>query len=592
MYFESLANELLLDIFEFFDGIDLFRSFYGLNTRFNNLLSTHFHPYRFDFRSISKHNFNFICHHCLPLIIERIISLKLSNDDETPNLPNFLFSYGFTLDKFIRLQSLSLYSISSFKELNDIIVRCDQLPYLTHLYLIDGANDGEKKDTQLLFNNIWHLKKLHHLSINYILLGKLCLSRISVESLSIQYLYIENISCDLKNLLHLFKYTPNLRYLNTAIHYNVADEQIPIQICSITSLKLTFESSVPVMIKLFQMMPNLYSLTLKTMDIYLSGNKWKKILLNYLTKLQIFRLRMYFEFPHEKNINEQFEKLINTYRSSFWIKKHQWFVQCDSIPFGTYNHGILYTLPYAFNSFICYDTLISKYTCPDEKTYWRYKNVNSLQYMKYKINPTDYLNNLPIQFPNIQHLKIGFPFDEQFYSFIPSLNQLKSLEIVLGENYIYQQLQTLINLSPCLYSLRLFYSFDSKISVKQITSSSIRRLSFITKCSMTLAYFNNDECTDLAYSQLGQRCEVLVIKIENRNNVLILINIMKNLRSLVVQCKVDTWDKRNTSLNEDELVEWLRLSLPSTYSICRDTNETSYIRIWIGENINNTFLSH
>ncbi|CAF4135881.1 unnamed protein product, partial [Adineta steineri] len=105
MHFESLANELLLDIFEFFDGIDLFRAFYGLNTRFNNLLSTLFHHYRFDFRSISKHDFNFICHHCLPLIIERITSLKLSNDDETPNLPNFLFSYGFTLDKFIRLQS-------------------------------------------------------------------------------------------------------------------------------------------------------------------------------------------------------------------------------------------------------------------------------------------------------------------------------------------------------------------------------------------------------------------------------------------------------------------------------------------------------
>jgi hypothetical protein len=205
-------------------------------------------------------------------------------------------------------------------------------------------------------------------------------------SLSIQYLFIPNMTCSLHDLSHLFKHTPYLQHLNTTIHFNFEDEQIPIIISSIISLKLTFESSVSVLKKLFQMMPNLTSLILKTIDIYLNGKTWEKILRTYLTKLQIFRLRMYFEFPQNKNIDEQFDKLINTYRNSFWIEKHQWFIQCDCIPFESYYHGILYTLPYAFDTFVCYDTPKSKYTYPNQRIHWIYNRVNSLQYMKYKIN--------------------------------------------------------------------------------------------------------------------------------------------------------------------------------------------------------------
>ena len=257
------------------------------------------------------------------------------------------------------------------------------------------------------------------------------------------------------------------------------------------------------------------------------GNKWKKILTKYLTKLKIFRLRMYFEFPHHKNVDEQLEKLINTYRNTFWIDQHQWFVQCDCIPFGTYHHGILYTLPYAFDSFVFYDTPKSKYTCPNDMFYWIYNQVNNLQYMKYK---TDSIL-LPFQFPNIRHLKIGIPFDENFRLCIPSLHQLTSLEAIPGENFRYDQLQILINLSPHLYSLRFFCSIGFNVSITRISSPSIRRLNFITKCSSSISYFNQDECAALAYSQLGQQCEVLLIKIENRINVLDLTH------------AINTWEK-------------------------------------------------
>ncbi|CAF1428295.1 unnamed protein product [Rotaria sordida] len=592
MYLESLANELLLYLFEFLDGIHLFRAFHNLNSRFNHLLFIHFRAYRFDFRSISKYEFDIICQYYLPSIIDQIISLTISDDDETPNQSEIFLSYNFTLDKFIHLQSLTLYSIQSFDQLDQLIFQCCQLPYLTHLYMIDGYNDGRKNDIQFLINNIWSLPKLYYFYLNYHSSSKIWLNKISIISLSIEKLFIENITCTLQDLSHLFKYTPSLRYLNTTIHFNFDDEQIPIvTLSSITSLKLTFESSVPVMINLFQMLPNLYSLTLKTMDIYLSGNRWKKILMKYLTKLKIFQLRMYFEFSHKKNIDEQLNKLIDTYRNSFWIEKHQWFIQCDCIPFGTYYHGILYTLPYVFDTFVFYDILKSKYTCPYENHYWSYKRVNCLQYMIYNTNTINYLNSLPIQFPNIQHLKISIPFDDKFWSYIPSLHRLTTLEVILSENYTQYQLQTLLNLSPCLYSLKFFYSIDLNMSLEQIICPSIRCLNFITKFSSNITYFNTIECNTLAYSQLGRQCEVLLIKVENRTNILDLIKTMNNLRSLIFQCKDDKWNHKDISSNNDELIEWLHMCLPSTYSIIRDKNDMSIIRIWINKNENNTFLS-
>ncbi|UJR14432.1 hypothetical protein I4U23_001429 [Adineta vaga] len=174
------------------------------------------------------------------------------------------------------------------------------------------------------------------------------------------------------------------------------------------------------------------------------------------------------------------------------------------------------------------------------------------------MNSVDYSQLLPIKFPNIRSLKLGFPFHDQFYSLFPSLNRLKSVEAILGDNYNTEQLQTLIHLSPALYSLRFFYSIDLKVSIAQLTSLSIRRLSFITKCSITIAHFNNEECASLAYSQLGQQCEILLIKIENRSNIIDLIRTMTKLRSLVVHCKDDTWmDKDATAVMKDELIEWL-----------------------------------
>lgn len=83
MNFELLANELLLDLFEYLDTNDLFHAFYNLNIRLNELLFTHCQLHgNLNFQSISKN----ICrinhhvdHYCLT-------STQSSNSSENDSI--------------------------------------------------------------------------------------------------------------------------------------------------------------------------------------------------------------------------------------------------------------------------------------------------------------------------------------------------------------------------------------------------------------------------------------------------------------------------------------------------------------------------
>lgn len=87
-----LSNEL----FQYFKLSHLFHAFYSLNSRFNKLLFIHVKNISsLNFHSISKQNFISICQYYLPSIINDILSLTFSNDDETPQEIELFFSYNF-----------------------------------------------------------------------------------------------------------------------------------------------------------------------------------------------------------------------------------------------------------------------------------------------------------------------------------------------------------------------------------------------------------------------------------------------------------------------------------------------------------------
>ncbi len=579
---ELLCNELLLELFEFLDTAHLIRAFFGLNYRFNQLLYTHLRDHQLSFQSISKEDFNVICQRYLPLIINQVSSLYLS-DDETSNLPELLLFHGFTLDRFIHLQSLSLYNIHSMDQLNKITFQCRHLPHLIHLNIIKCYFFQLEKSTALeLLNNIWSLSKLTHCNLNNIQTSKDYYYEISSISSSIQYLSIENNQCELRSLYHLFKCTPYLKRLCTTItSYNLY-EQLKFIIPLMNSLKLSFRGTFITMQDLFQKMPNLNHLTIETFEIYLNGDLWKQAITNYLPMLKVFRLKMNLQFQENNcSMEEDIDQLLSTFRTAFWLVEHQWFVRCHWDPSDSLRKALVYTLPYAFNEFCYSNEFCSKSTCLDEEDYWSYGRVQIISLTNNGKTSFDSYSLLrSLHFPRIRHLDINIPFDDSFSLPFPSLHHLTSLDVFLNTDSNYYQLQTLIDQAPFLYSLKFRSIQRLHHRLFQLTSKSIRRLDLIYTPLNHSNCFTNEDCSNLISSPLGLQCEVLLIRLNNRMNTIDLIEKMSNLRLLIFKCKDDNGFFLSSSILRDELVQWLQEHFSSSYSIIRDP-ETFCIRVWI-----------
>ena len=581
MSVESLANELLLDLFEYLDGFSLLSAFRGLNARFDHLLFHHFRAYRFDFRSIPKDAFDALWHRYLPMLLDRMVALTLSENDDTPNLPGLFLAHHFTLDRSIRLQSLCLDSMQSGDLLRQIVAQCRAIPHLTCLRLTGDAPHVNKFDQTDLVNDIWSLPKLRYCSIDYQVSPKFWLSKISIVSDTIQRLSIEKITCTLQDLRHLFQHTPRLEYLCTTIIHCAKEELISPISTMIRSLDLTLESSSKAMlVQVFCLMPNLVSLALRSVGLCVSGRRWKKLFRNYLPHLKNFRLRMYFAYRLYRDIDEQMTKLIETYRTPFWIEEHQWHIQCYCIPFGRYQHGILYTLPYSFDTYIYHHATKSISTCPNSNCEHSYGRVTHLQCRNNEPTVTDTFPQRPMRFSNLRHLRLTLPFD----NLVVSLDRVTTLEVTLIESETARQLSTLLDRCPRINWLRIVYVTDLYISFAEITSPSIRHLDFIPADASNVHYFDQFQCRDFTNSSIGRQCEVLTIQVEHRRNVLGLLRAMRQLRSLIVHCKGDQWNDHQGPLIEDELVLWLRELLPRGYSISRAYEKISHIRIWIDRN--------
>ncbi len=105
-----------------------------------------------------------ICQDYLPVIINQINSLRLSDDDETLVSSESLFSRGFILDQSNHLQLLSLHHIYSLNRIYQLISQCH---HLTHLSLTKCKFWHNEKDFQCIINNIWSLPKLIYCKLDY-----------------------------------------------------------------------------------------------------------------------------------------------------------------------------------------------------------------------------------------------------------------------------------------------------------------------------------------------------------------------------------------------------------------------------------------
>lgn len=544
MKLEVLANELLLELFEYLNAVHLFHGFYGLNSRFQNLISTHCQTFKINFREIPINKLDEFCQQYLPLIIDRIKSLHLFNNIETLNLLKIVLTSNFSPDQFIHLQSLSLYEIHFIDKITHIIDRC---PDLKHFVLIQCYIAQENDiNLSIFFNKIWSLSKLIYCRFQELTKpnDRVLNIILKVISISIKYLYFYN-SCTMFHPFDLLSYTPNLERLCLDTLLRDFYRELETNFSSISILKMKFTSSIYEYVDFLQYMPNLYHLKIEMSNDKMDGHVWESVISNYLPKLKIFKLKMNFSGRFEGR-KEDYLNFLSTYQTRFWFKEHQWFVRCAECLIDTHSCITLYTLPYCFDRIDLKHVSWSISTCPNEPDYWLD--------VQMKVRCLDSCNQ---QLPSLTHITCQLAFKNEL-----CLRTQKSTITISFSNEIFSQIQVFLDHSLHYYSLAMFTeSIHPKFC--QLTSKSIRQLKFLThrSGSSSTYYFTELDCKILANSLLGQQCEVLSIPIRNEQFLLFIFEKMSKLRSLNVE-----FDECQSSLDEERVL-WLQNHLPSSIQI-------------------------
>ncbi|CAF0828679.1 unnamed protein product [Adineta ricciae] len=576
MIFESLPNELLLEFVEYFSLADLLRSFYRLNNRFTDLIHIYVRTHTINFQSISKSDFDFISQRYLSSIADHVHSLRFSDDDDTPQEVHLFFSHGLSLHQFSYLKFLSIHRFNSFDYLKTILEQLVKLPELNHLKITRyDVTYNAKYDIDMI-KTIEHLPKVTSCYLDVFYDNENSYEVLSIISSSLSCLSFPKLNCDINQLIHLIKQLPNLSSLTISIVDQPTDLQISsIEFESMRKLNLIFYGYADNLMKFLPAMPNLEEFKVDFHPFFIDGCQWEKLIENRLKKLVRFQFKTAFMVSREKSKHEEIDRALNSFRSEFWIDKYQWFVQCHWIPNDFSRTMLIYTLPYAFESFFFSGNVRMKSTAPPE--YVHHRTFHSIENLYYGRNLYENLPLPDFRLENIRHLDITIPYDQSFDSLVSSLDRLDSLKVdpydCMNMDKVHANLHILCQRSSQLRSLKLSTWFNQHDFLFKIVHPKIRQLYLL---GSNIVY-NADKCDKLASSSIGQQCEVLCIRVEHRTDIVKLVNNMSKLRALVVKC-IDTSSLEN---GDGNLVEWLREHLPDVCSISRTSEAHKDIRLWI-----------
>ncbi|CAF4176111.1 unnamed protein product [Rotaria sp. Silwood2] len=154
---------------------------------------------------------------------------------------------------------------------------------------------GGKQNIVCLLNNIWCLPKLKHCDLDFIHAPDRSFIGPTIISLSIEYLSIKNMEIYPRDVYNLFEHTPRLQHFHANLSFHLYFEPLPNIDTSMTTLSFF----------------------------------WRHGIVNKLSNIKIFRLRMSFTIGDNNRMESKIDELIDKFRTSFWLDKHDWFVRCE-----------------------------------------------------------------------------------------------------------------------------------------------------------------------------------------------------------------------------------------------------------------------
>ncbi|CAF1247267.1 unnamed protein product [Rotaria sordida] len=319
---DTLPLELLYRIIDNIDVRTIFLSFRNVCKRFNAIVDS-YNLYKLDFRLITKPDFDKVCRVIRP---ENVISMTLSDEDETPGLIGLFISLV-DIRQFTRLQSLALIQIDDTNL--DRFVKNMVTTSLVSLS-IDSTEFDHR--TLALFSSATEKVDqifMPTLEMNRSTKEHKCTSlKCFIKELSVTDCTFESYFDILRNLIHLEKFV-----LNNNCLINVVQTVPPSDLTS--DLKSLIIEQDNMTIDMCQSMVSMTS-SLRYFKIkvtyagrsFYDGSKWELFIQTKLCNLKTFEF--YFEIYLNENLSiDDLNSIMDSYRTPFWIQVKQWFVTCD-----------------------------------------------------------------------------------------------------------------------------------------------------------------------------------------------------------------------------------------------------------------------
>ncbi|CAF4254137.1 unnamed protein product [Rotaria magnacalcarata] len=318
---EDLANEILYEIFEYLDMYHIYKGFFNLNKRFQNLIINSNFLHKINISKISKHDFKGYYKNILLPNRHRIRLLRLSNSCIT----EIIFSAPRITLQFVRLESLIPNNIQ-MKYWNKIF---NYLIHLSELHSLAISIGDYIQLLSFIFLNVLNYLKLKYFKIEYEIKSyksPLSIHLSKYESCPIQYLII-NSRFPFKSLNNLLCYLPELRHLsiNSLVHYQdyfEENEFSPMKLKYLKYVSPKFDcirfNKVEKILKEFLYYVQILRLTTRYDKAYLNAKRWEELIVSYMPYLRIF------DINYVLDKNSTYHHSMNQFNSSFRIEKN-WF---------------------------------------------------------------------------------------------------------------------------------------------------------------------------------------------------------------------------------------------------------------------------
>ncbi|CAF3412323.1 unnamed protein product [Rotaria sp. Silwood1] len=305
---ESLSNELILDIFEYFDAYNLYEAFYGLNHRINSVLQSARLHILYDPSNENKTGWDTLISSVNPSQI-RILSCYVDI-----NIDNHFLSSAKENLRSIRLHNTSRQSM------NKIFQHFAGDNQIKRLSITERSRFIKRNDHSLfdliLVDNAYRFTSLVNLSLS-------CNRYRSVSSVgSVQFLQLRHLSiincCWSTNFLQFLQSNvPNLKSLKFIGYYNLLNLPSNFVLKHVDELHMNHSGSFASLQNILSLFPSLHRLYIdqgnSRRSAIINGIQWQELIENYLPNLR--QLTIDFGDGIDEYIVTAF------YTDEFWLTK-------------------------------------------------------------------------------------------------------------------------------------------------------------------------------------------------------------------------------------------------------------------------------